>query len=628
MKSAPFGTAVIGNGPPDVGGGRKDTVNVTTASSSQHQPEGGFGRLMTAILPSPNNANARYSRPGLASVLVQVAINAVGGHVFARAFVLPHLGRFLVHHRTDDDNIIVLSCLLVSIFEYFSVVNSESELNYPHYDTSVLDDDGGSLLARDGGARGGDRHRRLAALLGDVVHRVRRSVLGYATMLSPLLAAAAVLLWSRYLGGPLAPPPSDDGPFVPSLVFCMMTTMRSLLVSYATAAVLVSILAVQDVLARWAICAPGTDADVLLFRARSSSIIAPSKKKDDDNDVASFLAEDLIVQSVLMGDGLTVDAVIAAPPGVTTSRTTSATSTLPRSVGNNHQEDEIHRNEMATSSFSTWIERSSTTASGRLSDDILRMCILESLGGGGSSSASSPAGPAPQGGPYYFGRPRHAAAVRRRLDLSAATSCPGRQPIAAPIVRALCAFAGGIGDALSRFYRSRSDNDGYDQNDGRRPSSSRREKAAELWKVPPGSLHAAEFAIIAAARLVVMNSVILDKHGRAVVNTSRRHDRLSLLLPCVLQSAYKLHRGIHEYAEATASMCGLDLSTYDTTGKGDGVGCYIAADCRDLCPVISACKDSAKMTMKILVASGDRSFEDLLLRRKWKGDMQQWLVGL
>ena len=613
-------------------------MNVVTASSSQRQPEGGFGRLLTTILPSSDNANARYSRPGLASVLVQVAINAVGGHVFARAFVLPYLGRILVHHRTDDNDITVLSCLLVPIFECFYVVNSESELNYPHYGTSVLDDDGGSPLARDGGARGGDRRRRfryrpvLATLLGDVVHRVRRSVLGYATMLSPPLAAAAVLLWSRYLGGPLVPPPSDDdGPYVPSLVFSMMTTMRSLLVSYATVAVLVSILAVQDVLARWAICAPGTDADVLLFRARSSSIIAPSKKEDDDNDdgdVASFLAEDLIVQSVLMGDGLTVDAVIAAPPGVTMSRTTSATSTLPRSVGNTHQEDEIHRNEMATSSFSTWIERSSTTASGRLSDDILRMCILESLGGGGSSSASSPAGPAPQGGPYYFGRPRHAAAVRRRLDLSAATSCPGRQPIAAPIVRALCAFAGGIGDALSRFYRSRSDDDDYDQNDGRRPSSSRGEKAAELWKVPPGSLHAAEFAIIAAARLVVMNSVILDKHGRAVVNTSRRHDRLSLLLPCVLHSAYKLHRGIHEYAEATASMCGLDLSTYDTIGKGDGLGCYIAADCRDLCPVISACKDSAKMTMKILVASGDRSFEDLLLRRKWKGDMQQWLVGI
>jgi hypothetical protein len=44
-------------------------------------------------------------------------------------------------------------------------------------------------------------------LLGDVVHRVRRSVLGYAPMLSPLWAAAAVLLWSRYLGGPLVPPP-------------------------------------------------------------------------------------------------------------------------------------------------------------------------------------------------------------------------------------------------------------------------------------------------------------------------------------------------------------------------------------------------------------------------------------
>ena len=36
---------------------------------------------------------------------------------------------------------------------------------------------------------------------------------------------------------------------------------------------------------------------------------------------------------------------------------------------------------------------------------------------------------------------------------------------------------------------------------------------AEVWKLPSGLLHAAEFAIIAAARLVVMNLVMRDTHG-------------------------------------------------------------------------------------------------------------------
>ncbi len=55
---------------------------------------------------------------------------------------------------------------------------------------------------------------------------------------------------------------------------------------------------IQDVLTRWAVCASGMDADVLMSQT-------PKSKKDEE-----FLVEDLIVQSVLMGDGTTVEKVI------------------------------------------------------------------------------------------------------------------------------------------------------------------------------------------------------------------------------------------------------------------------------------------------------------------------------
>jgi hypothetical protein len=67
------------------------------------------------------------------------------------------------------------------------------------------------------------------------------------------------------------------------------------------------------------------------------------------------------------------------------------------------------------------------------------------------------------------------------------------------------------------------------------------------------------------------------------------------------------------------------LSTYDKTGKDDGLGCFILAECPELCPVITACKESARMIMTALVESGDKTFEDLLFKR-WKVDMQKWLV--
>jgi hypothetical protein len=556
-------------------------------------------RMVTSSLLPPRYA--RYSRPVLSSILVQSMINAAGGHILARAYVLPHVGRIFAAASTNHE-IIALSCLLVPIFELLFTSMNESELNYRHYHNPILL---GNVTQVGDDARGGGRRQFrswpvLVALFGDAMHRARRTILGPTMMAPPPVATVTVFLWRSFSGSFLVIPSERDGSFLPHS-YHWTSVATSLFVSYAIVAVLASIMAVQDVLTRWTACA-GLDVDVLMSRFHST--IATSSDDDD-----AFLAEDLIIQSVLMGDGITVDAVISAP-NATRSRTSAV---LPRSVSNNQQEDEILRNEMATASFSGWIEKASTTASGQLSDDILRMCILESLGGGGSASGSS--------SPYYFGTTRHSVAVRKRLDLSAATASPGRQPIAVPVVRALCAFAGGVGDAMSLFYRT-SDGDG-------RPPREEGGRSGELWKLPPGSLHAAEFSIIAAARLVVMNSVVVDGRGRFMVNSSKRHDRLSLLLPCVLQSAYKLHCGINKYAEATAASCGLDLSTYGRTGgKEGGLGCFIVAECPDLCPVISACKDSAKMAMNTLLASGDRSFEDLLSRRKWKGDVQQWLVGL
>lgn len=516
------------------------------------------------------STNSRYSRPGLLTILVQVVVNAVGGHVFARAFVLPYLGKITL----AETKIIVLSCLLVPIFELFTSIH-EAELNYQHYSTVV----GASLV---GEFRSWPI---LIAIFGDVIHRLRLSMMSL-TMLAPLLAATTVWLWT-YLG-PLVM--SYDDSSVVHTTIPYWTTVHLLLISYVTVVIFVSILSIQDVLTRWAICAPGTDADILLFKA--CSIIT-----SNDNDGATFLVEDLIIQSVLMGDALTVDSVISSH---------DTKSQIARSLPvPNHQEDEIRRNEMATASFSVWIENVATLSSRKLSDDILCMSILESFGGGGSSC--------PVQGPYYFGNLRHAAVVRKRLDLSAATASPGQQPIAVPIVRAFCAFAGGVGDSMSRF---------YDTIDKEGKPISKNISHLGLWKLPPGALQSTEFAIIAAARMVVMNSVVTDKHGHIFV---KRHDWLSLLFPCVLQSAYKLHCGIIKYAEATAIVRRQNLSTYDKTGKDDGIGFFITAKCPELCPVIFACKESARMIMKALVESGDKTFEDLLLKR-WKGDMQKWLV--
>jgi hypothetical protein len=542
---------------------------------------------MIELLKLSSATNARYSRPGLITIAIQVVVNIIGGHIFAHTFVLPFLGSVL--NKLDETVVVVtvVSCLLVPVLELFSII-SETELHYGHYSSA------GDVLAA-GRKEGKLVSRQFLIDLGnDVLQRVQRSLFGYA-MITPIIATLTISLWAhfgQYLlsGGSFTLAP----PSYPAI-------MQSLLISYITVAFTVIALAIQDVLTRWAVCAPGVDADILLYQTSTKTPVEAKKTPSSTTTKSGvtstpkskkkFLTEDLLIQSILMADGNTVSQVIANPN----------TETQPSmSLFKSHQDDEISRNDKAVASFAKWIQSSSTTASGRLSDDILRMSLLESLGGGGGGSCSSVS--QQQKTPSrHFGEVRHSSALRKRLELSAATAAPGRQPIAAPVVRALCAFAGGLGDSMSEIYRQ-------EMKDGK-PA---RISSAEMWKLPPGSLAAAELSIVAAARLVVMNSAI-----------DKRHERICLLLPCVLQSAYKLRCGLFAYAKATAATYEVKLASFDKTGRTDGLMQFIDQKCSDLCPVLSACNNSARMVIQT-----DRALEEVVLRRSWKGDMQRWLVGL
>ncbi|KAK1741889.1 hypothetical protein QTG54_007462 [Skeletonema marinoi] len=533
---------------------------------------------MIELLKLSSATNARYSRPGFITIAIQVIANIVGGHIFAHTFVLPFLGNVLI--RLDETVVVVtvVSCLLVPVLELFSII-SETELHYGHYSSA------GNVFAA-GKSEG--RRQFLVDFGDDVLQRVQRSLFGYA-MITPIIVTVTISLWAhfgQYLlsGGSFSLVP----PSYPAIV-------QSLLISYITVAFTVIALAIQDVLTRWAVCAPGVDADILLYQT-SSNVPAEAKKTASPATKAGvtstpsskkkFLTEDLFIQSILMGDGNTVSQVIANPDMETQPRFKS------------HQDDEISRNDKAMASFAKWIQLYSTTASGRLSDDMLRMSLLESLGGGGSCSPASSQTMTPS---RHFGEGRHDSALRKRLELSAATAAPGRQPIAAPVVRALCAFAGGVGVCMSEIYRQ-------EMKDGKPAGKS----SVEMWKLPPGSLAAAELSIIAAARFVVMNSTF-----------DKRHERICLLLPCVLQSAYELRCGLFAYAKATATTYEVKLASFDKTGRTDGLMQFIEQKCSDLCPVISACNNSARMVIQT-----DRALEEVVLRMSWKGDMQRWLVGL
>jgi hypothetical protein len=216
---------------------------------------------------------------------------------------------------------------------------------------------------------------------------------------------------------------------------------------------------------------------------------------------------------------------------------------------------------------------------GMIWDDILRMCLLYSLGGESSSQRTS---------------------ILKRLHLSAATSAPRAQPIVVPLARSLLAFAGGLGESMVESFRQ-------EQKDG---EIIVRRKTAESWVLPSGCLAAGQYSIFGVARLIATNH-------NASEQCKTKH--LSLLMPCVLQSAFKLRCGIFEYALVEANQIGANLSTPDRSGLFE----FISSKCPELLPVISACDDSAKTVIKCLRETGD---ESVLLR--FKGEMKSWIVDL
>ncbi|KAL3795025.1 hypothetical protein HJC23_006346 [Cyclotella cryptica] len=502
--------------------GTSDRVVSQTKPSSQNVSPFVLQPKRHSVCALGFSTKARYSRPSLLSIVVQAAVHSFVGYFVGHTIIVAFLEDVGMIDNTDDATatiIILFSCLLGSVYELVSAVN-EAELQFTRYSTF--------------------RNPNFNNVFGKIKRLVAIMVV------SPFISALLSPIWSR-IGHAFI-----HGHDVAILFPSVSTSIYSIVLSIVSTGALVGIMVIQDECTRWAICAPDINPDLLL-----------DKSMNHGRAKNRFLAEDLYVQSILMGDGATVEKVIS--PDVARSKTL--------------QEDEMLRNEEACASFASWVMDVSTLHPGKVCDDILRMCLLYSLGGESSTQRKS---------------------ILKRLHLSAATSAPRSQPIVVPLARSLLAFAGGLGESMVESFRQ-------EQNDAEIIT---RSKSAESWVLPSGSLTAGQYSISGAARVLATNHSASEKY---------KTNHLSLLMPCVLQSAFKLRCGIFEYALFQANQIGANLSTPDRSGLFE----FISSKCPELLPVIFACDDSAKTVIKCLRETGD---ESVLLR--FKGEMKIWIVDL
>jgi hypothetical protein len=156
-----------------------------------------------------------------------------------------------------------------------------------------------------------------------------------------------------------------------------------------------------------------------------------------------------------------------------------------------------------------------------LEDDLLRLLILESLGGKGNITTG-----------ISWTSESHHQMVKMLKDNN---SFSKERSLLSPLVRALCAYTAGLGLTLQKI-------------GGKKMQPKSPNWRLDFWTLPPGALACSEYAIIAATRCVV-NSIT----SSSPISIDWRSTELSIFVPVVLLSAFQLRSGIQAFAESPVS---------------------------------------------------------------------------
>jgi len=184
-----------------------------------------------------------------------------------------------------------------------------------------------------------------------------------------------------------------------------------------------------------------------------------------------------------------------------------------------YEGEEVKRNDDAMELFATLFTDADVYTSSFVGG-MWRMMLLESIGGGGVG----------------VGDETNTTNERiRKYDTAVQKAVETNANLAVPILRALCASAGGMGEILLRLHEQHL----IHQRNQR--DSNEVQSFPQQYYLPLTSIQQGMHAITAAAHMVCCG-----------LQTRGRHCRLALLLPVVLHSAYRLKCGAERYPEIIA----------------------------------------------------------------------------
>lgn len=204
-----------------------------------------------------------------------------------------------------------------------------------------------------------------------------------------------------------------------------------------------------------------------------------------------------------------------------------------------------------------------------LEEDVLRIAILESLGGRLHPSDTSGVSE------------RHQKSVNEWIDRQILRGQLLHEPLSTPLVRGLYVFLGGAGESLAICATS---------------------SDVDTWKIPPAAFVCMEFAVQATARCIVRS---LTPSGRTLCDWKSSH--LSIQVPASLQALFQLRRGIVQYSKF------VNRETNGRALASNEIGAHIPAQYGE---IVRACDMAASSIMHSLKCLKGLGRIDLSLSRE------------
>ncbi len=254
------------------------------------------------------------------------------------------------------------------------------------------------------------------------------------------------------------------------------------------------------------------------------------------------------------------------------------------------ESEEVRRNNVMVNRVATSVLTGAVCGQVSFGHELLKFILLEALGGG--------QGPFLQDAVIPFGLSdrnyKYLSKFFNKADCSS-----GLLGLVA-IVRGLCAYSGGIGEALCCISANHTP-----------PSKAESLSTSDEYSayyLPSCVCQSATHAIKASARFIILN----------MNNEKRQLNRLSLLIPVVLQSTYKLRCGTLDYVHYL-----YDKMQREDSGGGEAFGNFLTLKCPEMANIVTACDDCGSKIIQYMRKT-DRSTSELN-DIKVDENVKQWL---